>query len=220
MISGVIFDLDDTLYNELDYVKQAFRHVSNYIENRFHIDSDITYGECMKYLEAEGRGKIFNHIIEDNRLDEDIRTLVDIYRSTKPQLKVYDDARNTISSLKNCGVKLGIITDGCRTVQHNKINGLNIRDEFDEIIVTDDYENAAKPSTIPYEMIIRKWNVEPSECLYIGDNPRKDFVGARLAGVHTIRIIREMGDNMKLKAEAGYEADKDIYSLEEILQYV
>ncbi|MEM5598044.1 HAD hydrolase-like protein [Niallia circulans] len=54
------------------------------------------------------------------------------------------------------------------------------------------------------------------DCVYIGDNPNKDFVTAKKLGLHTIRIVREIGDHMQTKLDQGYEADKKIYSLMEI----
>ena len=217
-IKCVIFDLDDTLYNEIEYVKQAFMNVAVYLSERYGVSSDKLYERMLELLNNDGRGRIFNDIIEEYNITECPKELVEIYRATRPELELYEDAGKCIGVLKNNNIKLALITDGCAQVQHNKINGLGLEDIMDCIIVTDDYENAAKPSTIPYKMVMEKLAInEPSACIYIGDNPKKDFVGARKLGMNTVRIIRSEGMFMALEADEGYEADSVVDSLEKII---
>ncbi len=217
-----IFDLDDTLYNEREYVKQAFSNVANYLAGYSDKDSEYFYSSIIKALEQDGRGRIFNRIIDENKLVEDehisVNRLVDVYRDTKPVLSLYDDAKVLIHTLRqDREIRLGIITDGCSRVQHNKIDGLGIALLFDKIIVTDDLENGAKPSAIPYQIFLDTYrDVKPCECVYIGDNPTKDFVGAKALGMYTIRIVREFGDNMKLVVDDELEADERIKLLTDI----
>lgn len=217
-IKCVIFDLDDTLYSEITYVKQAFKNVAVYLSEKNNISFEILYERMLELLDKNGRGQIFNDIIEEYSIKENPKKLVEIYRATMPSLKLYEDARQCINLLKNKNIKLAIITDGCSQVQHNKINGLGLEEIMDCIIVTDDYENAAKPSTIPYKMIMEKLEINaPEDCVYIGDNPKKDFVGAREVGMHTARIIRSEGMFMHLEADEGYEADDVVDNLEKII---
>ena len=61
-----IFDLDDTLYNEREYVKQAFSNVANYLAGYSDKDSEYFYSSIIKALEQDGRGRIFNRIIDEN----------------------------------------------------------------------------------------------------------------------------------------------------------
>ncbi|MBQ4068857.1 MAG: HAD-IA family hydrolase [Lachnospiraceae bacterium] len=217
-IKCVIFDLDDTLYSEMEYVKQAFMNVAVYLSEKYNISSEILYDKMQELLDKNGRGKIFNDIIEEYNIQESPKELVKIYRATMPELKLYGDARQCIKMLKNKNIKLAIITDGCSQVQHNKIKGLGIEDIMDCIIVTDDYENAAKPSTIPYNMVMEMLSInDPMACIYIGDNPKKDFIGAREVGMHTARIVRNEGMFMALQADEGYEAEVVVNSLEKII---
>jgi len=58
----------------------------------------------------------------------------------------------------------------------------------------------------------------PREAMYIGDNPQKDFIGAKGLGMKTIRIIRENGDHMQDKVDAEYEADTSVHDLRDIKQ--
>jgi putative hydrolase of the HAD superfamily len=52
--------------------------------------------------------------------------------------------------------------------------------------------------------------------VYVGDNPAKDFVGARALGWRTIRIRRAAGEHSLVEAQPGYEADQEIADLGEL----
>ncbi len=218
MLRCVIFDLDDTLYNERHYVESAMLRVAEYFGQKYEMNIEEVYQELMQILDEKGRGKIFNIFMDNHAIEENVADIVQIYRDTKPRLSLYQDAEETITELKKKGILLGIITDGCSKVQHRKIDGLQIRGLFDEVIVTDDYEQAAKPSTLPYCMILdRHPQLKPEECIYIGDNPNKDFMGAREVGMATARIIRAVGDHMKTRVSEEKEADFRLKSLTELL---
>lgn len=221
MKNCIVFDLDDTLYNERQYVESAMSHVAEYLSKTYGLENNDCYTELMEILDTQGRGKVFDIFVSRHGVKESVRNLVDIYRETEPILSLYEDAELLLEELKRREIKTAIITDGCRTVQHHKINALRLQNRIDTIIVTDDYENIAKPSVVPYWMILdRIKGIKAEECVYIGDNPKKDFIGARTVGMMTVRIVREAGDNMKLVPQPGYESDEVIRNLMELLDYI
>ena len=217
MIKVIIFDLDDTLYNERTYVFAAFRNVAEYIGEKYKLDSEKIYERIIGIFYEFGRGKIFNLICEEYQIDEDIKVLVDIYRDTYPDgIELYEDAKKFIEYAKNKGYKLGIITDGMSKVQWKKIKALGLEDIIDKIVVSDDLgKENWKPSFVPYNEILTYFDIEAKEAVYIGDNPNKDFVGAKKLGLQTVRIIREEGDHMKTFLGEEYEADEIINLLDE-----
>lgn len=221
MIKTIIFDLDDTLYNERIFVLGAFTEVCKYLFERYNIDYRDLYKTTIEILNKYGRGKIFNILCHKYNINENIDKLVDIYRHAAPELELYDDALFILEKLRACSTNegsykynLGLITDGKSSVQWNKIETLKLKNYIDKIIVTDDYgKNFWKPNEFAYREIINYFNCKPEECLYIGDNPNKDFVGARKVGMYTVRVIRNMGDNMNISLDDYLEADFNIKSL-------
>ncbi|PJI09841.1 MULTISPECIES: HAD family hydrolase [Clostridium] len=217
MIKLIIFDLDDTLYDERDFVIGGFKDVCKYLSLKYLDDYDLLMEEILNILNKDGRGKIFNVLCENHDYNEDIKKLVRIYRQAKPKLKLYDDSRYTLSKLKG-KYKLGIITDGLAAVQWNKIKLLNIENFFDKIIVTDDLgKDFSKPSEVPYMKMLEYFNLNAEDSVYIGDNPHKDFIGARKVGMNTVRIIREHGDHKNDRLNLDYEADCEIHNLNELM---
>ena len=54
-----------------------------------------------------------------------------------------------------------------------------------------------KPSTYSYKKLISLNHLNPKNTFYVGDNPKKDFSGAKKLGLKTIRIIK--GKNKEIK---------------------
>nr|WP_294404723.1 HAD-IA family hydrolase [uncultured Clostridium sp.] len=219
--AALIFDLDDTLYYEKEYVLCAFKNVSLYLSEKYKINYNHLYDRTCSLLIEKGRGNIFDILCREYGIEENISTLVDIYRSTKPILKVYSDSILLFEKAKEKGIKLGIITDGNSKVQWNKIEALNLEEYMDKIIVTDDYgKGYSKPHEKPYIDMMNFLDADAENCIYIGDNPNKDFITAKKLGIKTIRIIREQGENRYLLKDREYEADYIIRNLKELLNCI
>ncbi|SHI42243.1 putative hydrolase of the HAD superfamily [Clostridium cavendishii DSM 21758] len=217
MIKTLIFDLDDTLYNERTYVFGAFKEVCDYLGNKHDLNAELLYKDVINIFYEKGRGKIFNDLCDKHNLKENIKNLVSTYRKSRPKLTMYEDALYMLKWLKKHGYNLGVITDGKSIVQWNKIKSLNLEEFVDKIVVSDDLGSEFwKPHEKPYLEVINYFNCKNEECIYVGDNPNKDFVGARKLNLKTIRIIREEGDHMKTFLSKEYEADFNIDSLTEI----
>ncbi|NLM97161.1 MAG: HAD-IA family hydrolase [Halanaerobiaceae bacterium] len=217
MIKAVIFDLDDTLYYELDYVKSGFRAVSRYISSKYGVSEEEFYQLQLDILEMEGLGKVFDLTLENFSLPlDEVERMLAVYRSHIPEgIQLYEDAEYILKKLKReKKYKTGIITDGNSLVQWNKIKALSLIDLVDEIIVTDDFGiDKRKPAPFAYLKLLETFQIQAGEAVYIGDNPLKDFIGARKLGMKTIRVLREEGMHIEKRMIAEYEADKEIYSL-------
>lgn len=232
----VLFDLDDTLYRELDFVYGGFKEVCCYLSNKHNKNDEELYKYAIEVLNKEGRGKIFNAICERYNVEEDIDELIERYREAKPEIRLYDDAEYILKYLKlnlekddshelidnvELPCNIGIITDGKASVQWNKIKLLGLETMVDKIIVTDDYGlEFWKPNEFAYIEMLKYFNCKKEECIYVGDNPNKDFIGARKVGIKTVRIVREVGDHMNTFLEKEYEADFVVRDLREILKYI
>lgn len=226
MIKAVLFDLDDTLYRERDFVEQAFRRVAKYLVQKGKKGSEARsvqpgdsqeelFRRMMELMEKEGRGKIFDRLCEWYNMDVPIQELVQVYRETEPALSLYPDGEAFLRQLKKAEIKTGLITDGNVQVQKNKIRALELNERLDVVVVSWEI-GLEKPDQEVYEYCLRRLGCRPAEAVYVGDNPLKDFIGAKKLGMKTVRIIRPEGMHMRRIAEKGYEADMTVSLLTEI----
>lgn len=221
MIRAILFDLDDTLYDEMQFVKGGFKAVSSYISKNNNIDQNAVYPLLLDVLEKHGRGHTFDIALKKLGLYSEklIPKLVEVYRTHKPNLSLYPEVRAVFSALRKQGYKLGLITDGNIEVQRNKVEALKLKDFFDCMIFSDEYGiEKQKPNHFPYQKAVEELKVSASETIYVGDNPYKDFVNAKKLGMYTVRILRGQYKSIRLGEE--YEADAQIRSLEEIFNAI
>lgn len=211
----LVFDLDDTLYPEITYVYSGFRAVSRFLSTELGISPTGLEDMMKDILEQEGRGKVFNVVLEKYGLSSkrNISNCLKTYRFHKPDIQLYDDAREVLEKLRLR--KKYLVTDGNKIVQQNKIEALKLRPLFNKIFITHRYGIAkAKPDPYCFLQICKLEKAQPENVVYIGDNPNKDFVGIKKLGFKTIRVKRGMFKDILMPVE--YEADFCVNSLLDI----
>lgn len=211
-IKVVVFDLDDTLYEELTYVKSGFHAVAKYLSEELKLSSDMLFAWMCQRLQTHGRGTVFNDVLHEfgGYSKARVKKSLSVYRLHKPNIVLPKETVECLEALKTYA--LYIVTDGNKIVQHNKLCALGVHDKVKHCYVTHRYGvKHAKPSPYCFHHIIKKEKVDPNQVVYIGDNPRKDFVGIKPLGFHTIRIMT--GDHRNLSLANEYEADFKINSL-------
>ena len=221
MIRAVIFDLDDTLYDEMQFVKGGFKAVSSYISKNNNTNQTVVYQVLLEALEKHGRGHTFDVALKKLGLYEEelIPRLVAVYRIHKPNLAPYPDVRAVLTALKTQGYKLGLITDGNVEVQRNKVEALEVKDFFDCLIFSNEYGiEKQKPNPFPYQKVMEELEVSARETIYVGDNPYKDFVTSKKLGMWTMRLLRGHYKDVKLQEE--YEAVYQIKNLRELADII
>ncbi len=112
-----IFDLDDTLYCEHDYVRSGFRAVACFLASLSSYDVDRIYEMLVHEWKENGRGKVFDVVCEQLRIQAHIPSLVRAYRYHQPSISLYGDARKLLDHLRGSNKKIGIITDGHSVMQ-------------------------------------------------------------------------------------------------------
>lgn len=214
MIRAVIFDLDDTLYDEMQFVRCGFSAVSLYMAREKRIARKRFHQLLLKTMARYGRGHVFDIAAKELGIyDKDIvKKLIGIYRTNKARLSLYPETRKVLSALRRMNYKLGIITDGDVNVQNLKIEVLKIKELFDCLIFSDRYgSDKQKPDMLPYRKALKALGVRADESVYVGDDPHKDFITAKKMGMLTIRLIKGRFKRVALDQER--EADHKIKNL-------
>ncbi len=205
-VKVIVFDLDDTLYDEINFVKSGFRKVSEYFSNKYNLNQENFYQLTIDNLEKYGRGKIFDEVLKIFNIytKSNIKKAISIYRTHKPNIKLTKESLDVLQFFNE--MPLYIVTDGNKIAQNNKIEALELRKYIKKDFITHKYGlNHSKPSPYCFEKIRDLENVMYKDIVYIGDNPNKDFVNIKKLGFRTIRINKGMFKN--LIKDDKYEAE-------------
>jgi putative hydrolase of the HAD superfamily len=209
----LIFDLDDTLYRELDFVEGGFRNVAGLLEEELGLSSERTYRRLVKLLNDNGRGRVFDMFLLEQGIysKERLMECVSRYRYGPRSLSLSDTNKKLLRELKT-KFTMYVVTDGNKSVQKFKADLLGLHLYFERVLPTHSFgKNRAKPSIYCFQKIAEWERVPMSELIYIGDNPEKDFVGLKSAGGKTVRLLE--GPYQNMSAKPGHEADYTIASL-------
>jgi carbamoyl-phosphate synthase large subunit len=188
---AVLFDLDNTLYPEEQFVLSGFRAVAQALGERLNLPVEMLLDKTLKILQDHGRGKVFDRLLEELQIDSAkwLRTMVQVYRSHQPLIFLFPGVTAALRSLKDRGVKIGLVTDGLASVQRRKIAALGLDWPMDVIVCTEEIgEGCRKPSTTPFEVALQLLKVPAGAAAYIADDASKDFAGPNRLGMTSVQL--------------------------------
>ncbi|AQQ08972.1 Putative HAD-hydrolase YfnB [Sedimentisphaera cyanobacteriorum] len=218
-IKCVVFDLDDTLYPEREYCLSGFKALGQQFAPLIGVSQAALTETLIESFNQASDSRVFNRALENLGTDyskELIGQMVEKYRAHSPEISLPQAAANLLSKLKN-KYTLDLITDGFLPAQELKIESLGIKGFFDYIICTEKLGRKFwKPAPKAFYMIAEKGGFTPEECVYIADNPEKDFKAPNHIGWHTIMITAPKNINCKESLPEEYLPGKVIDSLEDI----
>ena len=203
-VEGVIFDLDDTLYSEKQYVKSGFGKIAEYL------GKNAAAEKLWAYFEA-GKPAIDAYLAEIGQADKKDECLK-IYREQLPDIELYADMADLLKKLRDEGVKIGIITDGRPEGQKNKIKALGLDALADDIIITDELGGVQfrKPCDIAFRIMQNRWEIPYERIIYVGDNPRKDFQACRQLGMRWVYFRNENGLHSHESTTEGIKSTAEV----------
>ncbi|HLP14936.1 MAG TPA: HAD family hydrolase [Bacteroidota bacterium] len=187
-LQAVLFDLDDTLYPESEFVFSGFRSVARWAQETLGYSYEASELRLRELFTNGVRRNTFNVWLKEagNQDVKNIERAITIYRNHVPEIQPYPEVPLLLKRLQQT-YTLGIISDGVWQVQERKLAALGISSFFTTVIFTDKFGSEFwKPSPEPFKMALDQLKVHSSAACYIGDNILKDFKGARIAGLTTI----------------------------------
>ncbi len=201
----VVFDIDDTLYLERDYVASGFAHLDAVVREQHGVDG---FGALAWRLFEQGRrGDIIDRALAELGVPatpSDVARLVRGYREHRPRISLLPDAARALAELRGPGVSLAVLSDGPLASQAAKVTALGLRRHARRIVLTDRYgPGYGKPHPRGFEEIAARTGAR--RLAYVADNPVKDFAAPRRLGWLTVRTRRSLG----LHADRPHGADVD-----------
>lgn len=189
----VCFDLDDTLYKEIDYLISAYCEIAAFVGHPELVPQMVKW-----YREGENVFQKLNQLL---CIDTPIADYLKIYRNHYPAISLSDGVEDTLNELKHRGAILGLITDGRSVGQRNKIKALGLEKWFDDenIIISEEF-GSEKTDEKNFKYFEQKYSEH--SFVYVGDNPKKDFIVPNHLGWQTI-MLKDDGRNIH-RQESAY----------------
>lgn len=212
----IVFDLDDTLYLERDYVHSGIRAVGHWAETTLGIRG---LGKAAAELWASGRReRLFNAALATLGAPHDrqaIAAMVAVYREHLPQIRLAPDAQAFLEA--KLGYKLALISDGVSIGQRRKIEALGLHDYgIDPMFCTDEWgRDYWKPHKRAF-LAVQEAHRASDRFVYVADNPTKDFLAPRALGWATVQIDRLRAIHPRTPPSDAHRADMTIRSLTQL----
>jgi len=209
----IVFDLDDTLYKEIDFVKSAYIYINNFIISKYNLDFSSHIQECI-----DNKKSFFDFI--KPRLNQSqnfpIEKYLELYRFHYPDINLSNDTIEFLDKISKQNIDFSIITDGRSISQNNKIKALGIGDLVKNIIISEE-TGFEKPHLNNFKILNR---IYPNKkLLYIADNTSKDFLAPNTLKWNSICLL-DNGQNIhkqNFTLDKEYMPKKIVKSFKELL---
>ena len=194
MITTIIFDLDDTLYDEIDYCRSGFVAAAEFLAGQVDAPSaERFFAALWRQFTSGNRSRTFNAALDELGVGYDQRRigkLIDVYRNHVPKIELPPDSRDVLTELST-KYTLALLTDGFLPAQQLKVQALGIERYFAGIVYTEQLgRDCWKPSAAGFEKILQSLGVRPDGAVYVADNENKDFIAPNSLGFVTVQLIR------------------------------
>lgn len=193
MLTTIIFDMDDTLYDEIDYCRSGFAAIDTYLSAIYQTDAGAIFEALWAQFNAGNHTTTFNAALDSLDIDYDqktIKNLIKVYREHKPDISLDEQTFEILIALSQ-KYDLALITDGFLPAQKLKIEALGLKKFFKCIVCTEELGREFwKPHPKGFEMILENLRADPKNTVCIADNAKKDFIAPNAMSITTIQLIR------------------------------
>lgn len=214
----VVFDLDDTLMREREYVRSGFRLIEQDLIGRY---GAAMLGVALRMNSRLIRRENYFDLLEEiltrfhrkhsgdstiaaaeaeKMAKDEVDRLVALYRNHQPEsLSFAKGAEDVLRELQGRGVAMALVTDGRSATQRAKIRALGLESMIPlQNIYISEEKGVDKTAPDSFQEIVRSYP-EAKGFIYVGDNEEKDFLMPNLLGWKTCKVSRNY-DNVHAQA--------------------
>jgi HAD superfamily hydrolase (TIGR01509 family) len=228
-IRAISFDLDDTLYDNMPYIYEAERGLSEYITQYYPVASVITQTQWqdIRTTALKEQPKLFNDLgllratvmtkgfllagMPSHLISEAVTDCFDYFYFKRSDFKVHKSARKILKKLAK-KLPIAAITNGnvnCKAIGIEK---------YFSCIVHAGSSHQMKPHRAMFDYVSASLNIPNENILHVGDDLEKDIQGATDAGYQTawLAVNRSMhlrNEEVSILPHVQLSELKDLYKL-------
>jgi putative hydrolase of the HAD superfamily len=226
MLKAVIFDIDDTLYSYKQANERAMERMKLFVMMELGIPMKEFEQDCHRLMQEQrqicgnnagchSRAIRFQRMMEERGLPLRYGAqLNDLYwEIMMDEMTPAEGAAQLLDGLRERGIRLGVGSDMTADWQIKKLDKLKLLDKLD-FIVTSEEAGVEKPELKLFQLCAKKAGCAMEECLFVGDNLKKDVLGALNAGMDAVWVQPEES----LRAE--HPNVKSVSALKELIEHI
>lgn len=172
------------------YVKRALRMERLKHPTYKHVDIDLL--------------QVFRKLFSDKGINADVSRLRDTaYRFRKDStlfIQLYDGVTELLDGLKKAEKKIFLLSNAQESFTIPEMDELGILTYFDGIMISSE-ERVSKPQRQFFEKLLAKYELDPGECLMVGNDKISDMQGAKGAGIDGLYIHQEISPDVEDESE-------------------
>ena len=221
MIKAIIFDLDNTLVDFMDFKSRAVdAAIDAMIDAGMHLTKPEAKEKIQNIYDLEGieYQRVFDRFLQELYGKIDYRMIsaaIFAYRKEREAaLRPYPKVFPTLIELIKMGMKLAVVSDAPAKEAWLRLSYEKLQYFFDVVVTFEDTKER-KPSPKPFNLCLERLGLKAEECLMIGDWAERDVVGAKSVGMKT--VFARYGDNFNTKHPGS---DYDINLISELINIV
>ena len=200
-IGAVVFDLDHTLFDRYETLKlcapELYSGFHEIISQKYDLNAFTNLLiEADKHCIHYGWSALFEYYVKHDLLKEGMSFPAENYlkallNSYKHHAVKYSFTKDVLSFIKSHNLKTGLITNGAVSLQNAKLEILDIKNCFDEILISEQL-GCEKPDTKLFFEMSKRLKLPPDKLIYVGDHPINDALASQKAG-YTPVLVKSMG---------------------------
>ncbi len=224
LLDIVFFDIDDTMYSTTEFAQTARRNsVIAMVAAGLQHPVDEVFQELTEVVSefSSNYGQHFGRLLDRlgpeshdgyNRAVVIAAGVVAYHRTKEKGMRLLPDVLETLVTLAQAGIRLGVISAGLRVKQAEKLIRLDALSYFDPTaIFFSDQMGVSKPNPKIFSKACAAIDVDPTRSLYVGDRPTHDIIPAGSIGMKTVHYTGAFGAHRNVTGDA--EPD---YTLEDM----
>ncbi|HGX3400212.1 HAD family hydrolase [Acinetobacter nosocomialis] len=185
----LLFDLDQTILNRNESLIKFLNWQVNFFKL---VPQELKESFIKSFIKLDNNGSVWKDIVYDQLIKDfnikgyDTNELLQSYINNFNKFSTaFENAQKTIQNLHAQGYTLGLVSNGKTPFQEHNFYALGITDYFSTIVISEAI-GLRKPDPAIYLYACTQLGCKPSDCIFIGDNPKADIEGAKKVGMQTI----------------------------------
>jgi putative hydrolase of the HAD superfamily len=193
-MKAIVFDLDETLIDR----KGSLNFYAVKLRTDFQGFTDISESDFVAlFHKLDGNGRVvrehFFELLAKNVFKglSSVKIADHFAENAWVAPRLFPDIPELLTSLREKGWKIGVITNGRVYNQSEKLKNSGLINQVDASVISESF-GRKKPDRSIYEHLIAQLNIDPNQSWFIGDDPKADIWGAKQLGFKTIWVERHL----------------------------